>query len=97
MGKYRVVRSPAADEDLIGIWGHIARESRHAADRVYDRIVERIFDLAEFPDLGPIRPEIAADVRSLTVMSYILLYRVESDRVEIVRVVHGARDLKSLM
>jgi toxin ParE1/3/4 len=97
LGRRRVVRSPAADEDLIRIWGHIADESKVAADRVYDRIVERIFDLADFPDMGPGRSEIAVDLRSLTVMNYIILYRVEMDRVVIVRVVHGARDLSSLM
>ncbi len=96
MGRYRVFRSPAADEDLIGIWGDIARESSTAADRVYDRIVEQIFDLADFPDMGPTRSEIAADLRSLRVMDYIVLYRVETDRVVIVRVVHGARDLTTL-
>jgi plasmid stabilization system protein ParE len=30
-------------------------------------------------------------------MSYIVLYRVEPDRVVIVRVVHGARDLTTLL
>ena len=78
------------------MWGYIARESRTAADRVYDRIVERIFDLADFPDIGPARPEIVADLRSLRVMDYIVLYRVEPDRVVIVRVVHGSRDLTTL-
>jgi toxin ParE1/3/4 len=97
LGRRRVVRSPAADEDLIEIWGHIAGESKITADRVYDRIVKRIFDLADFPDMGPGRSEIAADLRSLTVMNYVILYRVETDYIEIIRVIHGARDLSSLM
>jgi toxin ParE1/3/4 len=92
----RIVRSPAADEDLINIWVRIASENKVAADHVYDRTIERIFDLADFPDLGPKRPEIA-DMRSLSVMSYLILYRVEVDRVVIVRIVHGARDLTSLL
>lgn len=97
MAKHHVERSPAADEDLIGIWGYIARDSRTAADRVYDRIVERIFDLVDFPELGAKRPDIAADMRSLAVMSFVILYRVELDRVVVVRVVHGARDLTHLL
>jgi plasmid stabilization system protein ParE len=52
LARRRIVRSPAAHEDLIDIWMHVATESRTAADRVYDRIVERIFDLIDFPDLG---------------------------------------------
>ena len=96
MPRRRIVRSPSADEDLINIWVRIASENKVAADHVYDRIIERIFDLADFPDLGPKRPEIA-DMRSLSVMSYLILYRVEVDRVVIVRIVHGARDLTSLL
>lgn len=97
MPERRIFRSPAADQDLIDIWLHIASDSKAAADKVYARIVERIFDLEDFSQSGPQRLEIAADVRSLTVMSYLILYRVEPDRIEIIRIIHGARDLTSLL
>lgn len=97
MRKSRVALSPAADEDLIGIWGHVALESTRRADRVYDKIVGRIYELADFPQLGRSRPDVAAELRALTAFNYLILYRIEAEQVVIVRVVHGARDLPTLL
>ena len=92
-----VVRSPAAEDDLIDIWCQIAIDSPKAADRFLDRIVERISQLAVFPDSGVARPEIADDARSLTVGNYLVLYRHSADVIEIIRVVHGARELDAIL
>lgn len=97
MRKFRVALSPAADEDLIGIWGHIALESTGGADRVYDKIVARIHELADFPHLGKSRSDVAAELRALTALNYLILYRIEAEQIVIVRVVHGARDLPTLL
>ena len=92
-----IVRKPAAENDLTEIWLHIATESTRAADRILDKIAFRIQQLASFPGSGPRRPEIATDARSLTIGNYIVLYRFDSERVEILRVVHGARDITTLL
>ena len=47
--------------------------------------------------MGPARPDIAKELRYHPVGSYLLLYRVIDRYVEIVRVVHGARDLTRLL
>jgi len=52
--------------------------------------------LGRNPKLGPARPDIAPGVRYFTVGSYLILYREVSDGVEIVRVVHGARNLTDI-
>lgn len=52
--------------------------------------------LAEYPLLGPARPDIAPDLRYLVSGNYLVLYRVRSESVEVVRVLHGARNLKAL-
>jgi toxin ParE1/3/4 len=85
-----------ARADLDEIWWHIAQDSVREADRTIDRIVQRIQTLADFPELGPARPVIAPDARMLTVGNYLILYRKLSDRVQIVRIVHGARRLQSV-
>jgi toxin ParE1/3/4 len=46
--------------------------------------------------LGRSRPDIADAARSLNVGNYLILYRIEARTVEIVRIVHGARDLTTL-
>ena len=87
-------RTARAEEDLIDIWVYIARNNKAAADRVLDALDERTSLLARYPELGRSREDIAADVRSFRFGEYLILYRVKSEVVEIVRYVHGRRDLK---
>lgn len=89
MRSYR--RSARAEQDLIDIWLHIALESPAAADRVLDKIDAACIGLAEYPKIGPARPDLAPGLRYFVVGSYLLLYREDASGVEIVRVVHGAR------
>lgn len=96
MADIRIVRSPAAENDLIDIWFGIAGDSPPAADRFLDAIAERILQLATFPESGPLRPDIGAGVRALAIGNYLVLYRLAEQRIEIVRVVHGARDVSAL-
>jgi toxin ParE1/3/4 len=91
-----VVFSPAAERDIDDIWLNIALENPAAADRLIDSIGQRSEQLAEFPELGRLRPDIAEDARSLNVGSYIILYRIAKRTVEVIRIVHGARDLTML-
>jgi toxin ParE1/3/4 len=52
--------------------------------------------LADHPQLGPARPDIAADCRYFPVGSYLILYRLIPDGIEVVRVVQGSRRLDNL-
>ncbi len=52
--------------------------------------------LADNPLMGPARPDIAPEFRYHPVGNYLLLYRIVSGGIEVVRVVHGARDLLNL-
>jgi toxin ParE1/3/4 len=92
-----IVRSDLAKDDLGDIWLSIAIHNPDSATRVVQRIDARIRLLAEFPELGPERPEIAAGMRMLVQGNYLVLYRITESFVEIVRVVHGARDLDNLL
>lgn len=87
----------AADADMDEIFAWIARDDPAAADRTIDRIVAAAQRLADFPESGRIRPEIGPRVRSLPVGRYILLYKVEPDHVDVVRIVHGSRRFESLV
>lgn len=96
MSRWPVYRTPAAGQDLIDIWLYIAADNTGAADGLLDRIAEKIALLADFPDAGAKRDDIAPGLRMLPVGNYVVLYRLASRRVEIVRVVHGARDTTAL-
>jgi len=93
----KVVRTARAEQDLIDIWRHIAGDNEAAADALLDRIETTCLRLAEHPRLGPARRDIAPDLRYFPVRRYLILYRMAGDGVEIVRVLHGARDLPNLL
>lgn len=97
MARRTILRSPAAEDDLIDIWLYIALDSPRAADALLDRIAERVAILADFPEAGSIRPDIAEGLRMLPVGNHVVLYRVTDSRIEIIRVVHGARDASTLL
>jgi toxin ParE1/3/4 len=86
----------AAREDLIAIWTHIVGDDPAAADRVLDRLDEAASHLAHNPQMGPARDDIRPGLRYLVSGSYLLLYRIVADDIEIVRAVHGRRDLYGL-
>jgi len=92
-----VVFSPAAENDLDDIWLNIALDNLAAADRLIDTIQQRTGQLGEFQELGRSRPDIAKTARSLNVGNYLILYRIEARTIEVVRIVHGARDLTTLL
>lgn len=85
-----------ARQDLIDIWLHIAADDPGAADRVLDRLELAATNLTENPRMGPARGDIRPDLRYLVSDTYLILYRIAEDGVEIVRVVHGRRDLFGL-
>jgi toxin ParE1/3/4 len=92
----RVTRTPRARQDLIDIWTWIAADNPRAADRLLDLIDEKLLLLAENPRLGPVRPDIAPDLRLFPLRRYLILYREQSQGIEVVRVVHGMRRLEDI-
>ncbi len=87
-------RRPAAEDDLVAIWIYIAADNESAADALLDRLEDAFGLLAENPLIGRGRPELAPHVRSFAVRRYVILYLPADDGIEIIRVVHGARDIE---
>jgi toxin ParE1/3/4 len=92
----RIVRSPQAKRDLIQIWVSIAEDNTEAADRLIDAFNEKLRLLAEWPNAGQARPELAQLLRSYPVGNYLLFYRAKKDGIELIRVIHGRRNLPTL-
>lgn len=93
----RVRLSPGALADLDAIHIYIARHNPAAADDVIRRIQARILALESEPFIGQARPELRPDLRNLVVGNYLVFYLVADDLVEIVRVLHGAQDLPTIL
>ena len=90
-----VVR-PRALTDLAEIWAYIAEDSPERADAFADLLTTKFEALARRPGMGRLRPELAEDIRSFTVGRYVIFYFAISRRVEIVRVLHGSRDIEAI-
>lgn len=95
MSRYRVAN--AAKADLAEIWVFIAKDSVRAADRIQKRILSRFPLLAARPSMGRIRPELLPDLRSFAVGKYLIFFRLTDDGIEVYRILHGARDLPSIL
>ena len=59
-------------------------------------IIQRFPRLAEFPEMGRERTELAASMRSFPVGRYIIFYRLGELGIAIVRILHGTRDIEGL-
>ncbi len=92
--------SPKAEADLDDIWLNVANESGSfdIATRLIDSVTNQFFLLGRHPYLGRARgDEFGAGARSLAIGEYVIVYCVENGDVLILRVVHGRRDLESLL
>lgn len=88
--------SPRAISDLIEIWSYIADDSEAHADGFVDKIHDAMELLARQPGLGRRRDELAPGIQSFAVGRYIVFYRRVTGAIEIVRVLHGARDIENI-
>ncbi len=86
---------PRAETDLIAIWRYIAEESPRSADRLLDRLDETFSRLAEMPHIGKSRFDLAPALRMFPVREYLIFYRPIEDGIEIIRVLHGRRNITS--
>jgi len=93
----RLVISPLAETDLNDILDYIAQDKPEAALRWVEKIRSTCEFIAENPEIGERRPEFrTGQFRSTLVGNYVVLYRPASEGVEIARVLHGSRDIRSL-
>lgn len=87
----RLVWSPFALADRDEIFSYIEVDNPRAAAELDERIASAVHRLLRFPESG--RPGRVAGTRELVVARtpYIAVYAVTSDRVRLLRVLHGAR------
>lgn len=91
------VLSPAAVADVEQIAAFLDEHASHATEAVLARIRAAMRRVAETPGIGHLRKDLADEpVRFVSVWSYVIVYRLTSP-VEIVRVVHGARDVARML
>jgi addiction module RelE/StbE family toxin len=85
-------------DDLRSIYDYISQDSAKYADRLVDKIIEKVEMLENNPQVGRKVPEFDNEsIRELIEGSYRIIYRIESeDEIGIARVHHSARLLRGL-
>ena len=97
--KRRYILAPQAARDLVDIWRYIKKESsQETADRIESVIRNKFLYLAAFPHGGHWRHDLtSAEVRFLSVYSYLIVYRPETKPVQIVAILHAHRDVAKIL
>jgi toxin ParE1/3/4 len=92
----KVRLTPDAEADLEGIGDRIAERNATRAVTYVRELRERCHRIGEFPHAGPPRPQWGEGIRIALHGRYVVVYRVRDETVQVLRVVHGARDLDAL-
>jgi toxin ParE1/3/4 len=104
MKQWRVFKQKQADKDTEDIWQYIAEDNAAAADAFLDAL-EKLSDLlSTFPEIGGLRYFYSEELRGLRILplngfeKYLIFYRLNEEEhiVEVVRILHGSRDLPAL-
>jgi toxin ParE1/3/4 len=92
-----IIWSADANADLAEIWNYYSSiAGPDTADNIVRRIAKSCVVLEEHPYAGRARDEIRPGLRSVIASPHVVFYRVRSNRVEIVRVLDGRRDLDEI-
>ncbi len=92
----KVKVAAAAEEDLKEIWARVAEHNPEAANKLIKEITRRFTILRDNPRMGREQDKLLVDLRSFTVKSYLIFYQPFEGGIEILRVVHGSRDVESI-
>ncbi len=95
MKSYRI--SSLARLDLDEIRDFIANDKPDAARRWLKKTMDQFRWLAANPLSGQARDDILPNLRCLSHGNYVIFFRLRQDSLEIVRVLHGTRDMPGLL
>jgi plasmid stabilization system protein ParE len=94
----RYILTPSAKRSVDDIWDYIAGDNIEAAERVLDALESAMVELAKNPAVGHWREELADKKhRFLLVDSDLIVDRHETRPLQIVRVLHAARNIQRIL
>ena len=93
MSAYNLVIAPLAKHDLKRIYDYsISNWGDRQASDYLDKLKKLFWELTEQPKMGIEREELLPDMRSFSVDSHVVFYRLLQSQVEVVRVLHARQD-----
>jgi plasmid stabilization system protein ParE len=95
----RAVFLASVEADLLEIYTWLAEtsDSLSVADHFVQRLRMQCHHLAGLPGLmGRARPELGEDLRSFPFGAYVIFFRYNNERFEVIDILHGSRDIDAL-
>ncbi|WP_027060107.1 type II toxin-antitoxin system RelE/ParE family toxin [Mesorhizobium loti] len=92
-----VIFAPAAAQDVQEIGDYIHAENPAAAHRFIAALRERCGRIADVPGGGVLRPTLWPGLRSIAFQRYVIFYTADGDDVRIERILHGTRDIPTIL
>jgi len=97
-----ITRTPQARRDLLELADHIAQDSLDTAERFLDATREAFDLLGGMPEMGTqchFQSPGTTGIRMWSIRgfeNYLIFYRPLAGGIDVVRVIHGARDIQSI-
>ena len=92
----QLIFAPAVRLELLQIGEAIEADSPSRAASFVRELEDKARSIALNPKIYRLRHDVAPGIRLATYASYIILFRLSASKIEILHIVHGARDLKRL-
>lgn len=89
----QVFVSDQADVDLVQIYQYLTEKNLAAAESFAQEIDRKFRNLSDFPLIGRDRSSLSSGVRSVVAYPYVIFYTIAPDKILILRVLHGRRDI----
>jgi toxin ParE1/3/4 len=89
----RILRTRDSRLDYDEIWSYVAVRNLEAADRLVLQFDATLSVIASTPKMGRDAGELATNLRCFPVGSYLIFYRPIQDGIQLIRILHGARDI----
>ena len=97
---FKITFSPLAEQDIEELVAFIGADDKVAAERMAQRIMNRVESVSKYPRIGTIVPEFdCEELRELLQAPYRIIYRIYDDekKIRILRVWHGARSTPHIL
>ncbi|NJL90903.1 MAG: type II toxin-antitoxin system RelE/ParE family toxin [Coleofasciculaceae cyanobacterium SM2_1_6] len=101
---FQVIIHDRATQDIRRQANYIlAKGNREAAERFLESAEYTFAQLATTPNMGKVLSLILSDMKTIrqwrikNFKDYLIFYQVQAEQVEVLRVLHGARDLENIL
>lgn len=91
--------TPQADADLDELWWHVASAGGPpAADKLEDELHDLMERQAHMPGMGHLRSDLCVEpLRFFPLSRFLVIYRFETNPLQVIRVLHSARDVRAIL